>query len=56
MTTMSIRTLLTFIGRSATALAMAADYLAQGCKFTNAEMTRVASLPAGAERDATKRN
>jgi len=40
----------------ADATAMAADYLAQGCKFTNAEMTRVASLPAGAERDATKRN
>jgi 2-hydroxychromene-2-carboxylate isomerase len=39
----------------ADATAMAADYLAQGCKFTDAEMTRVASLPAGAERDATKR-
>ena len=39
----------------ADATAMAADYLAQGCKFTDAEMIRVASLPAGAERDATKR-
>jgi 2-hydroxychromene-2-carboxylate isomerase len=37
------------------ATAMAADYVAQGCKFTDAEMARVASLPAGAERDASKR-
>ena len=39
----------------ADATAMASDYLAQGCKFSDAEMTRVASLRAGAERDATKR-
>jgi len=37
------------------ATAMAADYIAQGCKFTDAEMTRVASLPAGVERDTSKR-
>ncbi len=37
------------------ATAMAADYVAQGCKFTDAEMTRVASLPAGVQRDASKR-
>jgi 2-hydroxychromene-2-carboxylate isomerase len=34
---------------------MAADYIAQGCKFTDAEMARVASLSAGAERDVAKR-
>jgi 2-hydroxychromene-2-carboxylate isomerase len=39
----------------ADATAMAADYLAQGCKFTDAEMARVASLPAGVERDVSKR-
>jgi 2-hydroxychromene-2-carboxylate isomerase len=39
----------------ADATAMAADYLAQGCKFSDAEMARVASLPGGAERDASKR-
>jgi hypothetical protein len=38
----------------ADATAMAADYLVQGCKFTDPEMTRVANLPAGAERDASK--
>jgi 2-hydroxychromene-2-carboxylate isomerase len=37
------------------ATAMAADYIAQGCKFTDAEMTRVASLPAGVQRDTSKR-
>jgi 2-hydroxychromene-2-carboxylate isomerase len=37
------------------ATAMAADFVAQGCKFTDAEMTRVANLPAGAERDTSKR-
>ena len=37
------------------ATAMAADYVAQGCKFTDAEMTRVSSLPAGVERDVSKR-
>ena len=39
----------------ADATAMAADYVAQGCRFTDAEMTRVASLPAGAQRDTSKR-
>ena len=39
----------------ADATAMAADYLAQGCKFTDTEMVRVASLPASAERDTSKR-
>ncbi len=38
----------------ADATAMAADYLAQGCRFSDAEMIRVASLPAAAERDPTK--
>jgi 2-hydroxychromene-2-carboxylate isomerase len=37
------------------ATAMAADYVAQGCKFTDAEMARVASLPTGVERDPSKR-
>ena len=37
------------------ATAMAADFVAQGCRFTDAEMTRVASLPAGAQRDTSKR-
>ena len=37
------------------ATAMAADYVAQGCTFTDAEMTRVASLPAGVQRDVSKR-
>jgi 2-hydroxychromene-2-carboxylate isomerase len=37
------------------ATAMAADYVAQGCKFTDVEMTRVASLPAGVQRDVSKR-
>jgi 2-hydroxychromene-2-carboxylate isomerase len=37
------------------ATAMAADYVAQGCKFTDPEMTRVASLPAGVQRDVSKR-
>jgi 2-hydroxychromene-2-carboxylate isomerase len=36
------------------ATAMAADFLAQGCKFTDPEMTRVDALPAGAERNASK--
>jgi 2-hydroxychromene-2-carboxylate isomerase len=35
----------------ADATAMAADYLAAGCRFDDAEMMRVASLPVGAERD-----
>jgi 2-hydroxychromene-2-carboxylate isomerase len=37
------------------ATAMAADYVAQGCRFTDAEMTRVANLPAGVQRDVSKR-
>jgi 2-hydroxychromene-2-carboxylate isomerase len=37
------------------ATAMAADYVAKGCKFTDAEMTRVATLPAGVQRDTSKR-
>ena len=37
------------------ATAMAADYVAQGCKFTDAEMSRVATLPAGVQRDTSKR-
>jgi 2-hydroxychromene-2-carboxylate isomerase len=39
----------------ADATAMAADYLAQGCRYTDAEMMRVASLPAGEERHTSKR-
>ncbi|MDQ6916473.1 MAG: 2-hydroxychromene-2-carboxylate isomerase [Pseudomonadota bacterium] len=39
----------------ADATAMAADYLAQGCKFTDPEMARAVDLPAGAQRDASKR-
>ena len=35
----------------ADATAMAADFLAAGCRFDDAEMMRVASLPVGAERD-----
>ena len=37
------------------ATAMAADYVAQGCRFTDSEMTRVANLPAGVQRDVSKR-
>ena len=37
------------------ATAMAADFVAQGCKFSDPEMARVAALPAGVERDASKR-
>jgi 2-hydroxychromene-2-carboxylate isomerase len=39
----------------ADATAMAADYVAQGCRFTDPEMTRIATLPVGAERDPAKR-
>ena len=35
----------------ADATAMAADYVAAGCKWDDPEMMRVASLPVGAERD-----
>ena len=37
------------------ATAMAADYIAQGCRFTDAEIIRVSSLPAGVQRDVSKR-
>ena len=37
------------------ATAMAADFVAQGCKFSDPEMARVAALPAGVERDASNR-
>jgi 2-hydroxychromene-2-carboxylate isomerase len=39
----------------ADATAMAADYVAAGCRYADPEMARVASLPVGAERDAPKR-
>ena len=39
----------------ADATAMAADYVAAGCRYDDPEMGRVASLPIGAERDAVKR-
>jgi 2-hydroxychromene-2-carboxylate isomerase len=34
---------------------MAADYVAHGCRYTDPEMTRVASLPMVAERDRAPR-
>ena len=34
---------------------MAADYVAQGCRFNDPEMARIASLPVGAVRGSTKR-
>ena len=37
------------------ATAMAADYVANGCRYTDPEMTRVASLPMAAERDPARR-
>lgn len=39
----------------ADATAMAADYVAAGCRYADPEMTRVASLPVGAERASPKR-
>jgi 2-hydroxychromene-2-carboxylate isomerase len=39
----------------ADATAMAADYIAHGCRYTDPEMTRVASLPMAAERDPGRR-
>jgi 2-hydroxychromene-2-carboxylate isomerase len=39
----------------ADATAMAADYVAAGCRYADPEMARVASLPVGAERDSAKR-
>ena len=38
------------------ATAMAADYIAQGRRFADPEMARVADLPVGVEREAAKRN
>jgi 2-hydroxychromene-2-carboxylate isomerase len=38
----------------ADATAMAADYIAAGCRYTDPEMTRVASLAVGAERNSAK--
>ena len=34
---------------------LAADYIAAGCRYTDPEMTRVASLPVAAERNSAKR-
>jgi 2-hydroxychromene-2-carboxylate isomerase len=39
----------------ADATAMVADYIAQGCRFDDPEMARVADLPVGVERQADKR-
>ena len=39
----------------ADATAMAADYVAAGCRYVDPEMARVADLPVGAERDPAKR-
>lgn len=39
----------------ADATAMAADYIANGCRYSDPEMTRVASLPMAAERDPAQR-
>ena len=39
----------------ADATAMAADYVAAGCRYADPEMARVASLPVGADRDSAKR-
>jgi len=36
------------------ATAMAAEYVTQGCTFTDPEMHRVAALPVGAEREGVK--
>jgi hypothetical protein len=41
-----------FWGTDATA--MAADYVAAGCRFVDPEIERVASLPVGAAREAAK--
>jgi 2-hydroxychromene-2-carboxylate isomerase len=38
----------------ADATAMAADYVAAGCRFDDPEYARVAALPVGAERSATR--
>jgi 2-hydroxychromene-2-carboxylate isomerase len=39
----------------ADATAMAADYVAAGCRYDDPEMARVVSLPIGAEREPVKR-
>ena len=39
----------------ADATAMAADYVAAGCRYDNPEMERVATLPVGAQREAGNR-
>jgi 2-hydroxychromene-2-carboxylate isomerase len=39
----------------ADATAMAADYVAAGCRYADPEMARVATLPVGAEREPAKR-
>ena len=39
----------------ADATAMAADYVAAGCRYANPEMERVATLPVGAQRDTANR-
>ncbi|HEV3241563.1 MAG TPA: 2-hydroxychromene-2-carboxylate isomerase [Casimicrobiaceae bacterium] len=39
----------------ADATAMAANYVANGCRYTDPEMIRVASLPVGAERNTAER-
>jgi 2-hydroxychromene-2-carboxylate isomerase len=38
----------------ADATAMATDYVAQGCRFSDPEMARVADLPVGVEREAPR--
>jgi predicted DsbA family dithiol-disulfide isomerase len=38
-----------FWGADATAMAL--DYVAQGCRFTDPEMARIADLPVGVERE-----
>jgi 2-hydroxychromene-2-carboxylate isomerase len=40
----------------ADATAMAADYVAAGCRYDDPEMMRVAGLPVGAERETAKRS
>ena len=39
----------------ADATAMAADYVAAGCRYDNPEMERVATLPVGAQRETGNR-
>jgi len=44
------------LSRQTAVHAMAADYIAAGCRYNDAEMARVAALPVGAERNAATRN